>query len=98
MPVPGAVVLYTSPGFGIPQEVKGRSLGVAQPGLRATVRVDAFTERTYDGTVKTVAVLPDQGGWFGSDTKVYKTIVTLDSPPAELRVGMTVDVTFRASQ
>lgn len=34
VPVPGAVVLYTSPGFGIPQEVKGRALAIAQPGTR----------------------------------------------------------------
>ncbi|MBX7097780.1 MAG: hypothetical protein K1X89_08715 [Myxococcaceae bacterium] len=32
VPVPGAVVLYTSPGFGIPQEVKGKSLGLGQAG------------------------------------------------------------------
>lgn len=31
-PVPGALVLYTSPGLGIPQEVKARSLSFAQPG------------------------------------------------------------------
>ena len=31
-PVPSSVVLYTSPGFGIPQEVKGKSLGLAQAG------------------------------------------------------------------
>lgn len=37
LPVPASIVLYTSPGFGIPQEVKGRSLGLGQPGLRATV-------------------------------------------------------------
>jgi hypothetical protein len=32
VPVPGALVLYTSPGLGIPQEVKARSLAFAQPG------------------------------------------------------------------
>lgn len=34
VPVPGSLVLYTSPGFGIPQEVKARSLGLGQPGSR----------------------------------------------------------------
>lgn len=33
VPVPGALVLYTSPGLGIPQEVKSRSLAFAQPGV-----------------------------------------------------------------
>ncbi len=32
IPVPGSLVLYTSPGFGIPQEIKGKSLGLAQAG------------------------------------------------------------------
>ncbi|MFO0596046.1 MAG: carboxypeptidase-like regulatory domain-containing protein [Myxococcaceae bacterium] len=32
VPVPGAFVLYTSPGLGFPQEVKARSLAFAQPG------------------------------------------------------------------
>ena len=35
IPVPGAVVLYTSPAFGFPQEVNPRSLGFSQPGTRA---------------------------------------------------------------
>lgn len=32
VPVPGAFVLYTSPGLGFPQEVKSKSLAFAQPG------------------------------------------------------------------
>lgn len=32
IPVPGSVVLYTSPGFGIPQAIKGKSLGLGQAG------------------------------------------------------------------
>jgi hypothetical protein len=38
VPVPGALVLYTSPGLGIPQEVKARSLGFAQPGTARYVQ------------------------------------------------------------
>ena len=61
-------------------------------GLKAVVRVDAFAERTYQGTVKTVAVLPDQGGWLASDTKVYKTIVMIDEDVTQLKPGMTAVV------
>lgn len=43
VPVPGSVVLYTSPGLGIPNEVKGKSLGLAQPGRRTAT---AFAGRT----------------------------------------------------
>lgn len=42
-PVPGSVVLFTSPGFSIPQEIKGRSLGLGQAGVRAAT---AFAGRT----------------------------------------------------
>ncbi len=37
VPVPGALVLYTSPGFGIPQAIKSKSLGLGQPGLHHTI-------------------------------------------------------------
>lgn len=36
VPIPSTVVLYTSPGLGIPQQVKPRSLGLAQSGKRFT--------------------------------------------------------------
>lgn len=44
VPVPSSLVLYTSPGFGFPQEVKGRSLSPAQPGTRFTA---AWAGRAY---------------------------------------------------
>lgn len=34
VPVPATLILYTSPAFGIPQQVKPRSLGLAQSGQR----------------------------------------------------------------
>lgn len=43
IPLPGSVVVYTSPGLGIPQEVKPRALGLAQAG-RAR-RLAAFAGR-----------------------------------------------------
>ena len=67
-------------------------LDQVKPGLPAVVRVDAFADRTYQGSVKSVAVLPDQGGWLASDTKVYKTIVTIDQEVTQLKPGMTAVV------
>ena len=64
-------------------------LDQVKPGLSVGVRVDAFPDRLYPGTVKSVAVLPDQGGYFGSDTKVYQTIITIDEPVERLKPGMT---------
>lgn len=45
VPVPGAMVLYTSPGLGFPQEVKPRSLAFAQPGSNRFVQ--AWAGRAY---------------------------------------------------
>ncbi len=67
-------------------------------GLKAVIRVDAFPERSYQGSVKTVAVLPDQGGWLASDTKVYKTIVTIDEEVKRLKPGMTAVVEIDIEQ
>jgi len=63
-----------------------------RPGLRTTVRLDAFADRVYRGSVKSVAVLPDPGGYFSSDTKVYETLVTIDEEVQQLKPGMTAVV------
>jgi RND family efflux transporter MFP subunit len=60
-----------------------------KPGLKATIRVEPFPDRIYQGTVKSVGVLPDQGSYWSSDTKVYETIVTLDDEVEQLKPGMT---------
>lgn len=58
-------------------------------GEPTTVRLDAFPDRVYSGTVKSVAVLPDPGGWFSSNIKVYRTVVTINDVVAQLKPGMT---------
>lgn len=58
-------------------------------GLSAKITVDAFPDRSYDGKVQSIAVLPDQNGWRGSDTKVYETIVTIDTEVSQIKPGMT---------
>ena len=62
------------------------------PGLPATIRIDALHNTTYQGSVESVAVLPDQAGWMSSDTKVYQTIVTIDEPVENIKPGMTAVV------
>ncbi len=61
-------------------------------GLRATIRVDAFPNRSYEGTVQSVAVLPNQEGWMTSDTKIYDTTVIIDEEVQQLKPGMTAVV------
>lgn len=63
-----------------------------KPDVPATIRLDAFPDRVFHGRVKSVAVLPDQGGWLTSNAKVYETIVTIDEELAHLKPGMTAVV------
>jgi HlyD family secretion protein len=65
---------------------------LTQAGLPADVRVDAFSDQSYEGTVKSVAVLPDPGGWLSSGAKVYTTIVGIDGTVEKLKPGMTAVV------
>ena len=58
-------------------------------GLKAQITVDAFPGKDYVGTVQSIAVLPEQDGWRGSDTKVYSTVVTIDDEVDQLKPGMT---------
>jgi HlyD family secretion protein len=67
-------------------------LDQVKAGMPATIRVDAFPDLIFRGSVKSVAVLPDQGGWLSSGVKVYKTIVTIDEDVTKLKPGMTAVV------
>lgn len=58
-----------------------------QPGLEVDISVDAFPDRRYVGKVKSVAVLPENSRY--SDTKVYKTLITIDEDVYQLKPGMT---------
>ncbi|AMV32193.1 Macrolide export protein MacA [Pirellula sp. SH-Sr6A] len=65
------------------------ALDQVRPGLQVRVTVDAFPQKSYRGTVKSVAVLPEQNSWSGNDTKVYQTIINIDESVAGLKPGMT---------
>ena len=73
-------------------------LDQVEEGLAATIRVDAFPDRVYHGTVRTVAVLPDQSGWLSSDVKIYETIVTIDQKVQQLKPGMTAVVEIHVAE
>ena len=65
------------------------ALDQVRSGLSVRVSIDAFPNQRYRGTVKSVAVLPEQNSWSGNDTKVYQTIVTIDEKVEGLKPGMT---------
>lgn len=68
-------------------DIHESALDRVQQGLRVAITVDAFPDRTYTGSVKSVAVLPERN--YYSDTKTYKTVVTIDEEVYQIKPGMT---------
>jgi len=62
-------------------------------GQKAVIRVDAFANQSFTGTIKSVAQLSKSDGYFGGGVKEYTTIVVLDNKASvALRPGMTAEV------
>ena len=67
-------------------------------GMTATIRVDAFANELFDGTVIEVNPLPDATSFRSSDIKVYTTKVKIDQHLPELKPGMTAQVEILVSE
>lgn len=52
--------------------------GRIKPGQRATVRVDAINGETFPGTVESVGVLAESGGWRDPNRREYTVRIALD--------------------
>ena len=52
--------------------------GRIRPGQRATVRVDAINGETFPGTVESVGVLAESGGWRDPNRREYTVRIALD--------------------
>jgi hypothetical protein len=71
VPVPGAIVIYTSPALNIPQEVKARSLGFGQPGDRSAVAFATRGDSSQLATLRSVDLLSYVGS---ADFTLQQTI------------------------
>lgn len=96
----GAQVRERQPIFRLPDinnmrvntKVHESQIDRVEKGLKAKIRVDAFPGEVFEGTVDTVAPLPDSANFFASDVKVYTTQVSIDKANSALRPGMTAQV------
>ncbi|MBN2581552.1 MAG: HlyD family efflux transporter periplasmic adaptor subunit [Planctomycetes bacterium] len=62
-------------------------------GQSATVKVDAFPDRKYTGTVTPeIGVMADSQRWFNPDVKVYNVVVAIDQTTEGLKPGMSAQV------
>jgi HlyD family secretion protein len=67
-------------------------------GKPSKIRVDAFSAQELSGTVQSVNPLPDPNTFFGSDIKVYTTLVGIENGPPGLRPGMSAMVQILVEQ
>jgi len=70
-------------------QVDEGDIGNLRPGQKAVVRVQAFWDDEFTGTVKTIALTHDLSP---TRTKYYKTEILLDDDARRLHSGMTADV------
>lgn len=77
----------------IRDQIRDKEYYVAQRGQRATIRVDAFPDRIFTGTVRSVAAVASALDW-GSDVKTYQTLVVINETVEGLRPDMNAEVTI----
>ncbi len=64
-------------------------LNRVEVGQTATLTVDALPNRKFTGTVTSIAIMAQDGGWRNPDLKQYSTTITIDQVEPSLRSGMT---------
>jgi HlyD family secretion protein len=69
-------------------------VGKIRNGMKARIRVAAFPNQSFDGTVVGVAPLPDPEPMMATSSKVYTTKVKIDNAVPGLRPGMKTEVEF----
>jgi len=75
------------------------SVDKVRPGQHATITVDAFPDKTFQGEVLKVAPLPDsQQGFLNPDIKVYTTKVSMEGSHDSVRPGMSAKVEILVDQ
>ena len=75
-------------------------LDQVRAGMPASVKVDAFPDKTFNAVVDEVAVVPaSSGGWMSSSSvKTYETVVKILGEVESLKPGMTAVVNIHVDQ
>ena len=76
-------------------KVNESKVGLIRPGQKATIRIDAFPDKTLIGTVTEVTAIPAPANGPSSDIKIYFANVNIDSGGFDgLRPGLSAEVSF----
>ena len=87
------ITLPDTTGMIVEINVHESSVVKVRPGQTAKIVMAAFPDKTLQGEVLKVALLPDpQRGWLSPDLKVYTTEVSIDGTYDFLKSGMSAKV------
>lgn len=79
----------------IREDARDKEYKIAQEGHRASIRVDAFPGRTFQGRVRSKAAVAAQADWSSSDVKLFPTVVSIDDTDVSgLMPDMSAEVTI----
>lgn len=65
-----------------------------KPRMRVDVRIDAFPDRIFKASVRTVATIAMQPDWRSADVKMYQVMVAVDESAVGLKPGMSAETTI----
>ncbi len=79
--------------MGVEVKIHESSVEKVKPGLPARIKVDAFPDQSFTGTVQSVALMPDPTlKWLNPDLNVYVCQISFDKSYDYLRPGMSAQV------
>ncbi len=84
------IFLTAAEEYNVDIQIQETDLNKIDPGLPATLKIDALPNETFRGTVKNVSPLPDQyQRHLNPNLKVYKTDIAIEGDTQHLRNGMS---------
>ncbi len=98
----GAMIYFRQALFSLPDlsqlqmkiKVHEAMVKKVKPGLKAEIRIEAYPGHVLHGTVKSVAPMASNEGWFDRSVKEYETMVLIDDVPTDssLKPGFSGEV------
>ncbi|MBI1249431.1 HlyD family efflux transporter periplasmic adaptor subunit [bacterium] len=73
-------------------------VALIDPGMRATITLDAFDGMALEGTVTKVNEYPEPISRFGPQVKRYAAVVTIDGSPRQIKPGLTANVAIHVDK
>lgn len=87
------LVLPDLSSMGVEVKIHESSIEKVKPGQKAIIKVDAFPEKIFTGTVKKIALMPDPMlKWLNPDINVYVAQIAFDKSYEFLKPGMSAEV------